>query len=79
MVEETYRTASAAHAPMEPHATLAEWEDGRLTLWSGTQTPFNVRADLAGLFDMPEEAIRVIAPPMGGSMPEVAMAELCGK
>lgn len=67
IVEETYRTASAAHAPMEPHATLAEWEDGRLTLWSGTQTPFNVRADLAGLFDLPEEAIRVVAPPMGGS------------
>jgi CO/xanthine dehydrogenase Mo-binding subunit len=67
VVEETYRTASAAHAPMEPHATLAEWEDGRLTLWSGTQTPFNVRADLAGLFGLPEEAIRVIAPPMGGS------------
>jgi CO/xanthine dehydrogenase Mo-binding subunit len=67
VVEETYRTASAAHAPMEPHATLAEWADGRLTLWSGTQTPFNVRADLAGLFDLPEEAIRVIAPPMGGS------------
>jgi CO/xanthine dehydrogenase Mo-binding subunit len=67
VVEDTYRTASAAHAPMEPHASLAEWEDGRLTLWSGTQTPFNVRADLAGLFDLPEEAIRVIAPPMGGS------------
>jgi CO/xanthine dehydrogenase Mo-binding subunit len=67
VVEETYRTASAAHAPMEPHASLAEWEDGRLTLWSGTQTPFNVRADLAGLFGLPEDAIRVIAPPMGGS------------
>ena len=38
---------------MEPHAALAEWEDGRLTLWSGTQTPFNTRADLAGLFGMP--------------------------
>ena len=33
---------------MEPHAALAEWEDGRLTLWTGTQTPFNTRADLAG-------------------------------
>ena len=52
---------------MEPHAALAEWEDGRLTLWSGTQTPFNTRADLAGLFGIPEERIRVIAPPMGGS------------
>jgi CO/xanthine dehydrogenase Mo-binding subunit len=67
VVEETYRTAAAAHAPMEPHAALAEWEDGRLTLWSGTQTPFNVRTDLAGLFALPEDAIRVVALPMGGS------------
>jgi CO/xanthine dehydrogenase Mo-binding subunit len=67
MVEEVFRTPSAAHAPMEPHATLAEWEDDRLTLWTGTQTPFNTRADLAGVFGLPEDDIRVIAPPMGGS------------
>ena len=47
--------AGAAHAPMEPHAAVAEWEDGRLTLWSGTQTPFNVRSDLAGCFGLPED------------------------
>ena len=52
VVEEVFRTPSAAHAPMEPHATLAEWEDGRLTLWTATQTPFNVRADLAGVFGL---------------------------
>jgi CO/xanthine dehydrogenase Mo-binding subunit len=67
MVEEVFRTPSAAHAPMEPHATLAEWEGDRLTLWTGTQTPFNTRADLAGVFGIPEDHIRVIAPPMGGS------------
>src|SRR5262249_11406149 len=67
IVEETYTTPGAAHAPLEPHVSLAEWQDGRLTLWTGTQTPFNVRADLAGAFDMPEDLIRVIAPPMGGS------------
>jgi CO/xanthine dehydrogenase Mo-binding subunit len=67
VVEETFRVAGAAHAPMEAHAAVAEWEDGRLTLWSGTQTPFNVRSDLAGCFGLPEDAIRVIAPAMGGS------------
>jgi CO/xanthine dehydrogenase Mo-binding subunit len=66
-VEEVFRTPSAAHASMEPHATLAEWEGDRLTLWTGTQTPFNTRADLAGAFGLPEDAIRIIAPPMGGS------------
>src|SRR3954464_5838474 len=32
VVEEVFRTPSAAHAPMEPHVTLAEWEGERLTL-----------------------------------------------
>ncbi|MEA2382516.1 MAG: hypothetical protein QOH72_2487 [Solirubrobacteraceae bacterium] len=67
VVEEAFRTPSAAHVPMEPHAALAEWEDGRLTVWAGTQTPFNTRADLAGLFGLDPERVRVIAPPMGGS------------
>jgi CO/xanthine dehydrogenase Mo-binding subunit len=67
VVEEVYRTPSAAHMPLEPHATVAEWEGDRLTLWTGTQTPFNVRADLAGVFGLPEDRIRIVAPPMGGS------------
>jgi CO/xanthine dehydrogenase Mo-binding subunit len=67
VVEEVFRTAGAAHAPMEPHAALAEWDGDRLTIWSGTQTPFNNRADLAGAFGIEPEKIRIVAPPMGGS------------
>jgi CO/xanthine dehydrogenase Mo-binding subunit len=68
VVDETFRTASAQHAPMEPHATAARWTgDGRLEVFTGTQTPFNVRADLAALLGMEEERIRIVAPPMGGS------------
>ncbi len=66
-VEETFRTPSAAHVPMEPHAALAEWDGDRLTVWAGTQTPFNTRADLAGVFDLEEDRVRIVAPPMGGS------------
>jgi len=67
VVQEAFRTPSAAHAPMEPHAAVAAWEDGRLTVWTGTQTPFNLRADLAVAFGLEEARIRVVAPPMGGS------------
>jgi CO/xanthine dehydrogenase Mo-binding subunit len=67
VVEDTFTVAGAAHAPMEPHATLAYWEDGRLHVITGTQTPFNVRRDLAALFRMPEEMVRVVVAPMGGS------------
>ncbi len=67
VVQQAFRTPSAAHAPMEPHAAVAEWEDGRLTVWTGTQTPFNLRADLAVAFGLSEESVRVIAIHMGGS------------
>jgi CO/xanthine dehydrogenase Mo-binding subunit len=68
VVEETFRTASAQHAPMEPHATVAEWtEDGRLVVTTGTQTPFNLRDDLAGALGVDPDRVRVVAPRMGGS------------
>lgn len=67
VVEETFRTPAAQHAPMEPHACLARWEGGRLELWTGTHTPFNVRSDVARVFGLAEEDVRVVVPPMGGS------------
>ena len=67
VVEETYRTAGATHAPMEPHATVARWDGDRLEVTTGTQTPFNMRMDLARLFGMDEERVRIVAPRMGGS------------
>jgi CO/xanthine dehydrogenase Mo-binding subunit len=67
VVEETFRTAAAHHAHMEPHATLAHWNGASLEVWTGTQTPFNLREDLARVFEIAEEQVRVICPPMGGS------------
>ncbi len=67
VVEETYRTAGAQQAAMEPHAAVARWSEGRLELWTGSQTPFNTRDDLAGLFGLDPGAIRIVCPPMGGS------------
>ena len=60
VVEETYRTAGATHAPMEPHAAIARWDGNRLEVTTGTQTPFNMRTDLAGLFGIEEEKVRII-------------------
>jgi CO/xanthine dehydrogenase Mo-binding subunit len=67
VVEETFRVAGAHHAPMEPHACVARWEGGRLEVWAGTQTPFNLREELARVFSFEAEAVRVVSPPMGGS------------
>ena len=54
-----------AHAPLEPRAGVAQWVDGKLTVWTGTQRPFGVQEDLAEVFNMPKENIRVIMPDAG--------------
>ena len=64
-LEQTYTVAYIAHAPLEPRAALAEWQDGRLTVWTGTQRPFGVRTELAAAFRLPEEKVRVIVPDTG--------------
>ncbi len=46
-LDATYTTAYIAHVPLETRAALAEWEGERLTVWTGTQRPFGVRAELA--------------------------------
>jgi len=51
---------------MEPRSAVAEWSDGKLTVWTGTQRPFGVRGDLAQAFGIPEDRVRVIAPDTGG-------------
>ncbi|MBI3698605.1 MAG: molybdopterin-dependent oxidoreductase, partial [Acidobacteria bacterium] len=64
-LDQTYTVAYIAHAPLEPRAAVAEWNDGKLTVWTGTQRPFGVRSELAQAFGMPEERIRVIMPDTG--------------
>ena len=60
-----YTIAYIAHAPLEPRAAVAEWNDGKLTVWTGTQRPFGVRSELAEAFHIPEEKVRVIVPDTG--------------
>jgi isoquinoline 1-oxidoreductase len=64
-LEQTYTVAYIAHAPMEPRAAVAQWEEGRLTVWTGTQRPFGVRGELAEAFRIPEDDVRVIVPDTG--------------
>jgi nicotinate dehydrogenase subunit B len=62
---QTYTVAYIAHAPLEPRAAVAEWKDGKLTVWTGTQRPFGVRSELAEALHIPEEKVRVIVPDTG--------------
>ncbi|MCI0585694.1 MAG: molybdopterin-dependent oxidoreductase, partial [Planctomycetes bacterium] len=63
--EATYTLPYIAHAPLEPRAAVAEWAQGRLTVWTGTQRPFGVRSELAEALRIPEDKVRVIVPDTG--------------
>jgi isoquinoline 1-oxidoreductase len=66
VLEAAYYVPYVSNVPMEPRAAVATWEDGRLTVWAGTQRPFGIRSELAQHFGMEEQDVRVIAPEVGG-------------
>jgi len=65
-LDETYMTPDHSHAMMEPHASLATWSRGALTVWTSNQMINWGRRDLATTFDMPEEKVQLISPFIGG-------------
>jgi 4-hydroxybenzoyl-CoA reductase subunit alpha len=65
--EDLFYYEGNTHLPMEQHAAVAQWAaDGRLTLWSSTQTPHYVHRALARVLELPPSRIRVVACPNGG-------------
>src|SRR5438874_2580406 len=65
--EDVFYFEGNTHLPMEQHAAVAHFTaDGKLTLWSSTQTPHYVHRMLTKILDMPGAHIRVIAAPVGG-------------
>lgn len=61
----SYRIPYIAHVPLEPRAAVAEWVDGGLTVWTGTQRPFGVKDQLMEAFSLPAEKVRVLMPDTG--------------
>ncbi len=55
-----------APAPMEPRAILAEWKEGGLTVHLSSQAPHLMQEELAKSFGLPQGAVRVITPFVGG-------------
>ncbi len=65
--EDVFFYQGNTHLALEQHACVAAYNpDGKLTLWSSTQTPHYVHRALAKVLEMPASQIRVIATPNGG-------------
>lgn len=65
--EDNFTVHPVSHAYLEPCATLAEADvEGRVTIWTSTQTPYIVQCLLASTLGIPENHVRVIKPHVGG-------------
>ncbi|MFJ4539654.1 xanthine dehydrogenase family protein molybdopterin-binding subunit [Streptomyces tibetensis] len=85
-VDVAYRVPPLHNHPMEPHASTARWEDGRLTVHTSSQGTGAVRATLAALFGLPQERIVVTAEHVGGGFgskgtprPDVVLAAMAAR
>jgi len=65
-VQNVYITPMETHNPMEPHATIAVWEGGKLTLYDATQGVFSDRQRVASLLGLHPDDVHVVSPFLGG-------------
>lgn len=85
-VDAHYRIARQQHNPMEPHATIARWDDDQLTLWDKSQWVAQTRDELAAVFGLAPDQVHVISPFVGGAFgttlrawPHVTLAALAAR
>lgn len=85
-VDAVYTQPREQHDPIEPHATIARWEGEELTLYDKSQWVGNVRNEIAHVFGIEPDRIRVISPFVGGAFgsalrtwPHVTMAALAAR
>jgi carbon-monoxide dehydrogenase large subunit len=65
-----------ASSPIETRGVIAEWDARarQLTVWDTTQAPIRIRNFLSQLFGLPQHAVRVVAPDIGGGFgPKIMM------
>ncbi|MBV9810793.1 MAG: xanthine dehydrogenase family protein molybdopterin-binding subunit [Solirubrobacterales bacterium] len=62
----TYETPAEHNNPMEPHATLAIWEENGVTLFDSNQGVVNVKTTVARAFGLEPDQVRVVSPHVGG-------------
>ncbi len=66
MMEAEYYVPLLAHASMEPPVALADFRDGKVTIWAPTQSPQAVQETVAGELGIPKENVICHVPLLGG-------------
>jgi CO/xanthine dehydrogenase Mo-binding subunit len=64
--EHTFRTQKVLHLALEPFASIADWKETGVTIYTGSQGPSFVRTEIARLLGWPENRVRIKVPYLGG-------------
>lgn len=64
--ESEFHDGYLAHSPIETHTALANIEDGKLTVWASTQSPFGLKDSIVRELGYAPEKVRIITPFVGG-------------
>ncbi|GAA1860013.1 xanthine dehydrogenase family protein molybdopterin-binding subunit [Pseudonocardia ailaonensis] len=67
VIRTEFALGRSSTAPIEPRGYVADWDGARLTVHAAHQQPFQLRAELAEVLDLPVDAIRVVVPNVGGA------------
>ncbi len=65
-VDAIYSTPVYHHHPMEPHATIAVWEGGKLILYNASQIVNGAQSAAANTLGIPPDSVRIVTPFIGG-------------
>jgi CO/xanthine dehydrogenase Mo-binding subunit len=63
--EHEFRTQKVLHLSFEPHATIADYKDTGVTIYTASQGPSFVRTEIARLLGWPENKVRIKVPFLG--------------
>ncbi|MCG9793846.1 xanthine dehydrogenase family protein molybdopterin-binding subunit [Flavobacterium algicola] len=66
IIEQTYHTPIEHHHPMELHATIANWDNGKVLVYASQQMLEDAAIAISGTFQIPTKDVRIIAPFVGG-------------
>ena len=66
VVRGRYVSDCSQGVPIEPRAVIAQWQGGKVTVWSSTQVPYAARAGVAHTLQIPEANVRIVVPLLGG-------------
>ncbi|CAN0589165.1 unnamed protein product, partial [Ectocarpus sp. 12 AP-2014] len=66
------------HGSIGPSCAVADWQDGHLKIWSGTQNPHMLRGDIAQLMELPDPSVEIIRLEAAGCFGRNCADDVCG-